>query len=226
MQYEEVNAALAGSGLICRGGFHPEPTDGVPEPGGPVATVVIVGNAGPEMWQAFSAAVSEDRRQSEANPLNDWTRDVISGAAAALGAAAVYPFDGPPYLPFQRWAMRADDVHVSPIGPLIHPEYGLWHAYRGALLLAEQLDTPAGSGDASPCDSCADKPCLNTCPVDAFGAEGYDVPACRDHLAVMAGEDCLGAGCLARRACPIGRDYIYEPDQARFHMQRFLTSSM
>jgi len=226
MQYEEIDAAFAGSGLICRGGFHPEAADGVPQPNGPAATVVVVGNAGPEMWQRFSAAYSADHRQAEANPLNDWTRDLIGKAAAALGAAAVYPFDGPPYLPFQRWAMRADGVHVSPIGPLIHPQYGLWHAYRGALLLTERIDVPAEFSEPSPCDGCADKPCLGTCPVDAFSVEGYDVPACRDYIATVAGEDCLGAGCLARRACPVGRDYIYAPDQARFHMQRFLTSTM
>jgi hypothetical protein len=28
--------------------------------------------------------------------------------------------------------------------------------------------------------------------------------------------------CLARHACPVGRDYRYAPAQARFHMQSFL----
>src|SRR4030095_137820 len=41
-----------------------------------------------------------------------------------------------------RWAMRAEAVAPSPLGILIHPDYGLWHAYRGALAFAERLALP------------------------------------------------------------------------------------
>ncbi len=37
--------ALAGGGLICRGGFHPEPTDGVPEPGGRLVITGVTSGA-------------------------------------------------------------------------------------------------------------------------------------------------------------------------------------
>ena len=142
--------------------------------------------------------------------------------AGALGARALYPFEGPPYFPFQRWALMTGGVHVSPIGPLIDPEFGLWHAYRAALVFADGLDLPARGSAANPCDSCAEKPCLNTCPVAAFSDVDYDVPACAEHIAALEGSDCLAASCRARRACPVGRDFIYAPDQARFHMERFL----
>jgi len=32
----------------------------------------------------------------------------------------------------------------------------------------------------------------------------------------------MNLGCKARRACPVGRKYIYHPDQALFHMEKFL----
>ena len=49
----------------------------------------------------------------------------------------------------------------------------------------------------------------------------YDVPACAAHLAASAGEDCLGNGCLARRACPVGQDYAQSAEQAAFHLEAF-----
>ena len=41
--------------------------------------------------------------------------------------AGAVPVRRPPYWPFQQWARRAEPVHPSPIGVLIHPRYGLWH---------------------------------------------------------------------------------------------------
>lgn len=201
---------------MVRGGFHPAPEDGVPAG---YETVFIIGNAGPALWQAFGGGDLD-----AANPLDEWTKKVIGRVAETFGAKALYPFEGPPYHPFQKWAMKADDVSVSPIGPLIHPKFGLWHAYRGVLLFSDRLEIPPTSRSAPPCTTCEDRPCLSTCPVDAFSETGYDVPACRAHIGSEAGSDCLTHGCLARRACPVGRDYIYDAPQAEFHMQRFLTA--
>jgi hypothetical protein len=225
MDYRDIEQTLAAAGLLARGGFHPGPGDGAP---GNAATLVLVGNAGPALWRAFSKATTEQARNHDRHPLDQWTRQVVGRAAADLGAQVVFPFDGPPYPPFQSWALKAGGVHVSPIGPLIHPKYGLWHAYRGALLFADRLVLPEVADAPSPCDGCAAKPCLTTCPVGAFkpGAGAararYDVPACVGHVGGARGGDCLGGGCLARRACPVGRDHIYEPAQARFHMRRFV----
>ena len=56
----------------------------------------------------------------------------------------------------------------------------------------------------------------------AFDGTRYDVAACAKHIAAPAGRDCLTGGCLARHACPVGRDFIYGPGQAGFHMAAFL----
>lgn len=214
MNLESIAKEIAAYGLMVRGGFRPKPSDGVP---GDPGTLVLVGNAGPAMWKAFSATGAAGN-----DPLDAWTREVLFGIAARLDATALFPFTGPPYLPFQRWAMRADRVFSSPIGPLIHPRYGLWHAYRGALAFAEPMNLPAPEPAAHPCESCSEKPCLNTCPVSALVPGGYDVPACTDHMVQPAGTGCLNSGCAARRACPVGRKYIYPPAQAGFHMKHFL----
>ncbi len=226
MDYRQIESALAAVGLLARGGFHPAAGDGAPEG---AATLVLVGNAGPAMWRAFAAATPPAEIAGGGHPLDAWTRRVLDDVAGRLDARAVYPFDGPPYPPFQRWALKAGGVFQSPIGPLIDPEYGLWHAYRGALAFAARLALPAVARADSPCDGCADKPCLSACPVGAFAAETsaparYDVPACVAHVTSAAGTDCLGGGCLARRACPVGRDYAHAPEQARFHMRKFLAA--
>ncbi len=221
MDMTTIEAALAREGLIARGGFHPEPGDGVPAlaEGRPVRTLVMAGNAGPEMWRAFAAG---PEFATAPDPLNSWSERVLGELAAELGATALFPFGGPPHLPFVAWAKRAEPVAESPLGILIHPDYGLWHAYRGALAFTEVIDLPPRAERPRPCDTCADKPCLSGCPVGAFTTTGYDVPACADHLSTAAGSDCMTEACRARRACPVGREYLYEAEQAAFHMDHFL----
>jgi hypothetical protein len=183
------------------------------------ATLVLLGFVGGKGWQHF--AESPEARDGERNPLDRWSRRVIDGIASALGTASLYPFGGPPFLPFQRWAQKADQVFVSPLGILVHPEFGLWHSYRGALAFAEPLALPPKPARVSPCTRCADKPCLTACPVSAFSTDGYDVGGCRAHISSHAGAACIDGGCLARLACPIGEEHRYDRGQASFHMRAF-----
>ena len=218
--YGQISGGLARHGLIARGGFRPGPEDGL-APG--IATVVLVGNAGAAMWPAFAAA-----RPRGPDPMNRWTRRVLDALAAELGATALYPFEKggharDRWLPFQRWARKAEPVFPSPIGLLIHPRHGLMHAYRGALAFACEVEGLPEREDArSPCEDCAGKPCLQGCPVGAFDGSGYDVARCAAHLRRAEGADCMALGCRARRACPVGRDAAYPPPQAAFHMAAFL----
>ncbi|MDP6566290.1 MAG: hypothetical protein QF578_15790 [Alphaproteobacteria bacterium] len=225
MRYEDIQAALEGTGLLCRGGFKPDPDDAVPDVRGETdAVVVIVGNAGSEMWRHFDAARGAERRRHEQNPLNDWTAGVMRPIAAELGARVHFPFDRP-YHPFQRWAMKADSVWRSPLGPLIHPRYGLWHAYRAALVFEPGFALPPRPAVENPCETCPDRRCLTACPVGAYEADRYDVPACVGHIATHEGRSCIELHCLARRACPVGREMVYEPPHAEFHMSKFLTNA-
>ncbi len=229
LDLERLERAAGRFGLLLRGAFHPASEDAVPllADGQAAGTVVLIGNAGAAMWTCFRQ--SPEAHDGERHAIDRWTRRVVAEIAVPHGAGALFPFQGPPYIPFQRWAKRAEPVFSSPLGMLIHPEYGLWHAYRGALTFPGRLEIPASQAAESPCDSCAEKPCLTTCPVSAFTAGGhggghrggYDVTACRSHVLRPEGVDCLTRGCLARRACPVGRSYLYEPEQASWHMTAF-----
>jgi hypothetical protein len=216
---ETVFAAIERAGLVPRGAFKLEDGERVGELAD-MRTIVLAGMVGREGWRAFAA--SPEASDGFADPLDRWSRRLIESLARELGGKALFPFGEPPFLPFQRWAQRAEPVHFSPIGLLIHPYYGLWHAYRGALGFPEELVVAKPAPVPSPCESCTGRWCLKSCPVGAFSNTGYDVAACAGHLRSAAGGDCMDFGCRARRACPVGADHVYGPEQASFLMRAFL----
>ena len=219
--YGRLCAAAAAAGLACRGGFHPRADDDVPViDHRPARTVVLLGFTGREHWPAFTA--SPEYGDGAAHPLDRWSRRVIEGLARRFGARPLYPFGGPPWWPFQRWAQRAERLHPSPLGVLMHAEFGLWHAYRGALLLPEELPVPPLQSASSPCESCREQPCLAACPAGAYAGGRFSPEACRAHVLSEQGIACRTYGCLARHACPVATAHRYDAPQATFHLHAFL----
>jgi hypothetical protein len=216
---ETVFAAIERAGLVPRGAFKLEDGERVGELAD-MRTIVLAGMVGRVGWNAFAA--SPEASDGLADPLDRWSRRLIESLARDLGGKAFFPFGGAPFLPFQRWAQRAEPVHSSPIGLLIHPYYGLWHAYRGAIGFPEELVVAKPAPVPSPCETCTGRWCLKACPVGAFSEAGYNVAACAGHLRSAAGVDCMDFGCRARRACPVGADHAYGPEQASFLMRAFL----
>ena len=219
----EIETAVRAAGLAPRGVVRLGSEDGVPAlpDGRPARALLLVGWRGRVGWAGFAAA--SERRDGLRDPLDRWSRRVIGDVAAEVGAEAVFPFDGPPWWPFQRWAMRAEGLTPSPLGLMIDAEVGLWHGWRGALVLSEDLG-PEAAAQVGPCATCEGRPCLSACPADAFTGTAYDVPRCRSHLEGHAGGLCRTDGCRSRDACPIGRAHRYAPDQIRFLMNAFRAS--
>jgi ferredoxin len=220
-----LDALLAVQGLMRRGVIRFAADEAAPQcaDGRPAAAVVLVAVAGNTMWPRFSAWREAQADGGGADPLDRWSEVVLDDIAGQLGALALYPSRAP-YQPFQSWAMRAEGLKASPLGLLIHPVFGLWHSYRGALAFSAWEDGAAApensSSSAHPCDTCVDRPCLSTCPVGAISLDGFDVIGCRRHLAGAEGQaGCMTAGCLARDACPVGAAHRYPQAQVRFHMQ-------
>lgn len=219
---DAIAAALRPSGLCLRGGFNVaagETLQAGPS-GARARAVVLVGNAGAGYWPQFQRWLTAQTETPE-NPLDDWCRQMIGAVAAAFGAWAVSPADRP-YHPFQQWAMRAEGLRASPLGVLIHPEYGLWHAYRGALLLDVEIDEASPREVIHLCDLCVGKPCRKQCPVEAHAGEGFLYEACLGHVRGARGAACRDGGCLDRNACPYGEAYRYPEAVRRFHMQAFM----
>jgi hypothetical protein len=211
-------------GLAVRGAFHPEPGEfdpGLPRLDG--ATIILLGFTGSEQWEHYQR--SAEASDGSPHPLDRWSRRVIGALAREIDATDVYPRGEDTPLPFQRLALRSEPVHQSPIGLLIHPSWGLWHAYRGAIVLAHRIAVPDIVPSMHPCEGCAAKPCLSTCPVGAFRPGFFDLQACTDHLRSAAGSACRDGGCLARRSCPVGTAFRYRDEQMRFHMRAFMDST-
>lgn len=214
----EIATALRPSGIFVRGTVDFKPGEGpILMDGRQASSVLLLGNAGSSIWPAFAAW---RETYDGPDPLDAWSKRIIRPLAEAFGGSAYFPSD-PPWQPFQQWAMRAEGLKPSPLGILIHPDFGLWHGYRGAIGFPSALGQDVTAG-RHPCDFCATKPCLDACPVGAVGSNParFAVSTCRDHLKSPAGEaGCMLLGCLARNACPVGAAYRYRPEQLRFHMQ-------
>ncbi|MGX5665898.1 ferredoxin [Rhizobium daejeonense] len=217
-----IISALTEHGLHVRGVAHFPDGQGGPalSDGRQALSVVLIGNIGGSLWETFSDWREKRRDRGGTDPLDTWSKEVIGEIAGRSGATAYYPSD-PPYQPFQQWAMKAEGLRASPLGILIHPQYGLWHGYRGALGFAEDVtEERVPPDDIDICGQCPDKPCLSTCPATAVFRDRFDVARCRFHLVTTEGKaGCMSSGCLARTACPVGSIYRYPEAQLRFHME-------
>lgn len=231
MSLKTLIAAAAADGLIYRGGFVVSDEDAISNLNAatPAAAIALFGNAGSSIWQSFSA--SAEYADGAADPLNRWSVRLGKRLAAQVGGQALFPFGGPPYQPFLQWAKKAESLSASKIGMLIHPEYGLWHAYRFAVALppsaianAQDKRCLTALEAINPCEKCLSQACLKSCPVGAFSAGHYALKTCFDYLDNTPAAPCHRHGCQARTACPEGQNFLYEAEHAAFHMRQFVSA--
>lgn len=211
---KDLAPALEALGLFCFGWFvmSDDPFAG--------HKAMLIGNRADGgkhgMWSVFRQ--SPEFADGLPDPLDRWTRRVIGKIAAENDVPALYPF-GERLWPFQQYAKQATGMKSSPLGLLIHPEYGLWQAFRAVLVFGKETSLEVRPELPHPCGICIEKPCLEACPVGAFSAAGFAVGDCRAHLKSGREPDCMALGCRARAACPLGLPY--ESEQVRFHMKAF-----
>lgn len=216
MTFAEVQAGAAQRMLRIVAAYHPGPDPALPEGTG---TLLMLGPHEPEFWPAFTR--SPEYTDGAADPMDRWSARVIGAWAEAIGAVPLFPFGGPPFLPFIRWARDSGWVHASPVGLLVHASEGLFLSFRGALAMRDRLDLPPPP--PSPCEICVTRPCLTACPVGALGGEGgYDVPRCKTFLRGPGNLSCMQGGCIVRLACPANRPHGRVPAHSAFHMHHFL----
>lgn len=219
----DISAAVEAAGFIVLGRLGDANPALSASPKG-TRTLLLIGWGGGAGWPMFQA--SSEYGDGAPDPLDRWTKRIVDHLAAMLGAHPLYPSDGPPWYPFQSWAIAAGVAHPSPIGLLIHPTYGLWHSYRAALAFEQDVAVDVPVGGPSPCPTCDTQPCLSACPIDAYGPNRFDVAACRSYVASGPGRACLDHGCSARDACPVGREWRNSDDQIRFHQRAFIISNL
>ena len=207
----DIAAQAAAHRLAILGGFA---CDNDPDLPAGSRSLLLLGPLEPGFWPHLTA----QPEWGAPDAVDRWSRRVIGGMACDLGAKALFPFGGPPYHPFYKWALRTGRVWDSPVRLLVQADQGLLVSFRGALALKTAIQLPPAL--PRPCDACA-QPCLAACPVGALTPRGYDVPACHAFLDTVPGADCMDQGCAARRACPLSAPYARLPGQSAYHMRQF-----
>jgi hypothetical protein len=211
--YGRIKQSCADVGLKIVGGFHPMEADKAPAG---CRTLLLLGPREPGFWGRITSSAEFDAP----DPVDRWSQRVVFALAEELGATPLFPFGGPPYLPFVSWALRSGRVWLSPVSLMVHDKAGLMLSFRGALAFEEVIELPPDPV-ASPCESCVAKPCLSACPASALTAEGYDLPACHKWLDEPQGAPCMSGGCLVRRSCPVSQGYGRLKEQSAHHMRAF-----
>ena len=178
----------------------------------PSARLVLIGNGGSAFWQAF---ISSGTRGD--HPVDAFSRKLaVRFAEEYLQTPALVLYPGPSQLPLQQLGALAGWHHPSPLGIGIHPEYGLWFAYRAVLLVHADLPSSRPVQDTSPCTDCQDRPCLQACPAQALAEPGKpDVDRCLSWR--LQTESSCARSCLARLACPVGIKHRYTDEQIQYH---------
>lgn len=212
MTYQALQSSLHALQLDIFGAFHPVLGDDTPTG---CKTLLLLGPHEPGFWPHFTG--SPEYRDDAPDPLDRWSKRVVTPWAASQNATALFPSDGPPYPAFISWAKHSGRAWISPVGLLVHDAAGLFVSFRAAVALPVHIDLPATG--PNPCTSCA-KPCQSACPVNALTGV-YDVDACKSYLNTSAGNSCMETGCLVRSACPAGLNYGRLAEQSAFHMAVF-----
>lgn len=214
MTYADIVHQAETSGLMVMGALHPRHVNPADDA---VGTIVLLGT-GAGFWPAFSAA--PESSDGLPNPVDRWSKRVLTAIAQPFGATTSFPSDGPPYPPFISWALATGRFFQSPVGMMVHDTVGLMISLRGALHLPFEIDLPDAKS-TSPCDTCP-APCTTACLVNALSADApYNLNACHDFLDTSAGADCMSRGCKARRTCPLSAGAGRTDAQSALHMKAF-----
>ena len=219
MNFDTIAAAVEATGLKLRGGLSLNPQDQLPPFPAKVRRTLCCCSG----WSARAPGrplPAVQNGDSQGMPL-------IPGRA---GSSRLWLRDWEPYRCSRSTARPTGHSSAGRRGRTSRPladrdsdpsRLRARHAYRAALLFAERIDIPPPGVRARPCDTCTDRPCLSACPVGAFTELAYRVDLCISHISSPAGVMCIGEGCRARDACPVGRAFRYPAEQMRFHMEAF-----
>ena len=182
--------------------------------------LVLLGHGGRRLW----AALQEWGGQT-ADPVDDYstqiTRQFIHHYLNDPPIYWLYP-DTPYLVPLQQLGTWAGWSYPSPLGQGIHPEFGVWFAYRAAFLTTAVLPLRVTPKRPSPCASCTEKPCITTCPVGAVQPDRFDVDGCARYR-LRTHSPCADR-CLARLACPFFPEHHYTLPQIQYHYRHSLAT--
>ncbi|SRR5579885_1680582 len=194
-------------------------------------SIVVIANGGGALWAALKThAEGSPGWWNREHPLDDFTRSVIetrivpSVREAGARCTIVFPFmNGSATLNFVELGKAAGIAGPSILGVIVHPRFGPWIAFRGALLIDQPIDAPGEARGFDPCPACAAKSCIKACPAGAIAHPlGWDIPRCLTYR-IESEPDCASR-CHARIACVLGPEHRYPDDELAHHQGRALAA--
>lgn len=172
--------------------------------------LLLIGHGGRRLWDAVQASGI-----ASADPIDDFTVATIEGWFAeqlpGCDHAIVYP--GSRNVGLQALGQLAGWHHASPFMVGINARWGSWYAYRAVVLAATAFQPQREAAGVSPCAVCVSRACVGACPGEALNGPALALEKCIAWRKQPASS--CRASCLARLACPVGREHRYAAEQLR-----------
>jgi len=182
--------------------------------------LLLFGHGGNRMWKALNKHGMTGTDPVDHHSVFHVVR-FVQRYLDACPYRILYPGNIP--IPLQQLGSLAGWHHCSPLGIGVNGTYGPWFGYRAVVLVRAGLPFMTEPPAPSPCEQCADKPCISVCPASALSAGAPpDVGACIDYR--MQTDSTCALKCLARLICPIGTRFRYCDEQVRYFYGRSLES--
>ncbi|WMW79689.1 hypothetical protein RF679_13645 [Undibacterium cyanobacteriorum] len=195
--------------------------------------LLLFGNGGPRFWQAAQTHMEANANLTnaqEAHPLDQFSITMVEQFIRdELGAEASYLFlyPGSFTLNLQSLGSLLAWHQNSPLMIGIHPEFGLWSAYRVLVLcnsnFASSLPLQQRSAEqksVSICVACQTRACVQACPANAMDHAGFHLDRCWQYRSQE--ESMCRVRCVARLACPVGTEHRYSDEQIHYHYAQSL----
>lgn len=178
------------------------------DPAGRYRQLILIGHAGKSLWDSVKASGIDSE-----NPIDDFTVETLERWFATHFAdqahAVIYPGDIPVGL--QALGKIAGWHHPSPFMVGISEKWGTWYAYRAVLLADTELPPSQPVRGASPCDRCASRVCIASCPAGALADGAFALDKCLAYRRAPSSR--CKATCIARISCPVGAEHRYGDEQ-------------
>lgn len=181
--------------------------------------LIVLANAGKTFWDNFLRY-----KPKSTDPIDEYSIEIIRNYFTKehphINFKIIYP--GPSIIPLQKIGAMAGWHNPSPFMVGINRNWGSWFAYRVVLLSKSSFQENSPMTNPSPCDSCEEKACINSCPANALSNLGLNLEKCSEYR-IKKNSICRDQ-CYARIKCPVGNQHRYKKEQIQYHYRRSLNT--
>lgn len=114
----------------------------------------LVGHGGRKFWEKLPHPLKGD------HPIDEFSIKIVNEIFP--DALILFPdWNSKTPIPLQKFGRAMNISRQSQLGIDIHPEFGLWFAFRCLFMTSQKVQQINLQNVLSPCETCFEKPCLN-----------------------------------------------------------------